>query len=62
MSRETRRRGRRAEHVGVLELDAEEMRNVAYALGLRDLGAMDLLDFADHLDDLNGVATEGTMS
>lgn len=53
---ETRRRGwPRQKHVAVLEFDAEELRNVAYALGLHDSGALEMLKFADELDAMNGV-------
>lgn len=51
---ETRRvngtRNRRPESIGVLEFDAEELRNIAYALGLNDGGAQEMLELADHLD------------
>ena len=52
---DTRYDRHRREYRGVLEFDAEELRNIAYALGLRDVGAQDMLALADHLDELNGV-------
>ena len=43
------------EWVSQLLFDATELRNIAYALGLRDLGAQEMLEIADELDRRNGV-------
>ena len=48
-----RNRSRPSEHVGVLEFDADELRNIALALGYHDAGARHMEDLADHLDVLN---------
>lgn len=46
------------EWVGVLEFDAEELRNVAAGLASNDVGAKDMEDLADRLDLLNGEEEE----
>jgi urease accessory protein UreE len=38
----------------VQQLNAEDAREVAHALGNRDAAAADLLEAADEIDDLNG--------
>lgn len=41
---------------GQLDFDADELRNIAYALGMHDKGAQEMFDLAEELDRLNGAS------
>lgn len=49
---ETRRR--HFEHVAVVELTADDLRGIGYALSPNDTGGQEMLEMADELDRLNG--------
>lgn len=44
-----------SKYVAQLEFDADELRNIAYSLGLNDMGAQEMLTVADEVDRHNGV-------